>query len=305
MQSAVLIAADFETVPNGGYVTAVFHRTCTTHFAQTHPSQHNRKPWPISMQLCFLRKTNTGPATLTVQDVKLGKRTSTLHITLLQENTARAVAYVTVSDLVADVGISVPSSWKVYPPAPTPSAPEVERLGYGPNHESNPWKKHNLQHPDFRRAGRQTETYYPQATHLPGVKDQWSRLRPVGPKGGEGRWTDESLAYLVDIFPATLETLEVAGNEQLKKDVKEEDPEKRTPVPFWFPTVSLTVDFKRSLPEEGIEWLYSRVTSKQVKNGRSDIEVVVLDEAGEVVAIAQQVGLVMDAGRNVGQKSKM
>lgn len=255
------------------------------------------------MQLVFLRKTDVGPATLKVEDVKLGRRTSTLHITLTQKNSARAVAYITVSDVAADVGIDVPSSWKLYPPAANPSYPEVERLGNGASANDNPWKKHILQHPEFRRAGGQTECFYPRGDHKPGIKDQWSRLRPSGPKGGNGRWTDESLAYLIDIFPATLETMEVTGNQQLRKEKR--DQANSAPVPFWFPTVSLTVDFKKSLPPEGIEWLYSRVTTKQVKNGRSDIEVVVLDEAGELIAIAQQVGLVMSAERNVGSKPKM
>ena len=37
---------------------------------------------------------------------------------------------------------------------------------------------------------------------------------------------------------------------------------------------------------------------KAVRNGRVDIEVMVLDERGAVVALGQQIGLVMGAGRN-------
>jgi hypothetical protein len=116
----------------------------------------------------------------------------------------------------------------------------------------------------------------------------WSRFRPCGDGGGEGRWTDEGVAFLVDMFPPP-------------HDRHSADPGRAgasAVAPFWFPTVALNVEFKKPLPRDGVEWLYSRAQTKLTRSGRTDIEVVLLDEAGEVVALGNQVALVVDTSRN-------
>jgi hypothetical protein len=57
------------------------------------------------------------------------------------------------------------------------------------------------------------------------------------------------------------------------------------PARFWYPTVLLNLDIKKSLPEIGVEWLFARVVTKSIKNGRMDLEIVILDEGGEIVAL--------------------
>ena len=71
---------------------------------------------------------------------------------------------------------------------------------------------------------------------------------------------------------------------------------------FWYPTVTLNIDMKKHLPKEGVEWLYSRIVTKVVRGGRTDLDVTVLDENGEVIALSTQVGLVVSASRNVGSR---
>ncbi|KUL87259.1 hypothetical protein ZTR_03376 [Talaromyces verruculosus] len=127
-------------VPHGGYTMSILYRLATTHFKHTHPTRHNSQPLPISMQMTFLRRTAAGPATLTVEDSKLGLRTSTIHVTLSQEDdssssssakkqnkklTAKVVGYITVSDPISDVGPSFPSAWELRPPAPSRGPPSV------------------------------------------------------------------------------------------------------------------------------------------------------------------------------------
>jgi hypothetical protein len=73
-------------------------------------------------------------------------------------------------------------------------------------------------------------------------------------------------------------------------------------LPQWYPTLLLNIDFKKSLPEEGVEWLFVRAESKQIKNGRMDIEVIILDEAGDVVALSHHVALAVSAERNVAKR---
>ena len=74
------------------------------------------------------------------------------------------------------------------------------------------------------------------------------------------------------------------------------------PAKFWYPTLLLNLDVKKSLPEEGVEWLFTRVDTKQIKNGRMDIDVVILDEAGEIVALSHHVSFAVGAERNLAKR---
>lgn len=74
---------------------------------------------------------------------------------------------------------------------------------------------------------------------------------------------------------------------------------KSGPGKFWYPTLLLNLDIKKSLPEEGVEWLFARVSTKQIKNGRMDIDLVIMDEEGDIVATSTHVALAVDVGRNM------
>lgn len=84
-------------------------------------------------------------------------------------------------------------------------------------------------------------------------------------------------------------------------DVKTKDGSTK-PARFWYPTVLLNIDFKKPLPEEGVEWLFVRVDTKQIKNGRMDLEVVILDEGGDIVALSQHVALAVGSERNIAAR---
>ena len=71
---------------------------------------------------------------------------------------------------------------------------------------------------------------------------------------------------------------------------------------FWYPTLLLNLEMKKALPSEGLEWLFVRVRAKQIQNGRMDLEVVILDELGEIVALSQHVTLILSAERNMAER---
>ncbi|EED21712.1 conserved hypothetical protein [Talaromyces stipitatus ATCC 10500] len=302
-------------VPHGGYTMSILYRLATTHFKHTHPTRHNSQPLPISMQITFLRRTAVGPAVLTVEDSKLGLRTSTIHVTLSQDDdskpdgkkrTARVVGYITISDSVSDVGYSHPSmTWGLYPPMPG-GPPEVivraddVKLSQKDGSETSKWKQTGPTHwSKFRKVEHQCITFGPTNEYKqPGVLDQWARLRTVSSDAsaaaGNGKWTNETLPFLSDWFPAALEEV---GAEALSALSSSSASKPKIP-PFWYPTVTLNIDFKKSLPPQGVDWLYSRVVMKSVRNGRMDIEVIILDEKGEIVALCSHIGLVVSIERN-------
>ena len=67
---------------------------------------------------------------------------------------------------------------------------------------------------------------------------------------------------------------------------------------MWYPTLLLNLDVKKALPEEGVRWLFSRVQAKSIKEGKYDLEVILMDEGGDLVATSQHVVFAVDAGRN-------
>lgn len=300
------------TVPHGGYSTAVLYRLATTHFAHTHPKLYDSPATPISIQLSFLRRTGAGPAVLTVQDTKLGARTSIIHVTLSQVSEKKAppgtpkdqleekiTGYITVSPATAEVGISARTAWTLHPPAPSGTGPDgrVNLSNLGKTGRDGNWVLVESPFPKFRRAALQTEIYSPDpktAPKGPRVVDQWSRFRPGGDKSA--RWTNEALVYLMDMFPMALD-----GFDTMEEELSGSGEQK--PAKFWYPTVTMNVDLKKRLPAQGPEWLYSRVQTKVVRDGRTDLDVTVLDEQGEVVALGNQVGLVLSSARNVGKRT--
>lgn len=306
------------TVPHGGYTTAVLYRLVKTHFAHTHPTLYKSAPVvPISIQLSFLRRTAAGKAMLTVQDVKLGARTSTLHVTVSQTREgkkkhpqgdgdsateealeAKVAGYITVSPPMAEVGASGSTSWTLHPPSLPGSGPNgrVNLSALAAEGRDGVWERSQHDSKSFRWAGQHIEVFSP-AKDSAGpdrraTVEQWARFQPGGER--KARWTDEAVAYLVDMFPEALDELGRVASSGMPGNHKTEF--------FWYPTVTLNVEVKKQLPLQGVEWLYSRIHSKVIRNGRTDINVVVLDEEGEIIAVASQVGLVVSASRNIGQR---
>jgi hypothetical protein len=75
------------------------------------------------------------------------------------------------------------------------------------------------------------------------------------------------------------------------------------PVRYWYPTLVMNLDIKKVLPERGVDWLFGRVRAKQIKNGRMDLEVIIMDEGGDIVAISNHVCLVLGSERNTAARS--
>lgn len=284
------------------------------------------------MQLVFLRRTAAGRAILKVQDTKLGARTSTIHVALLQRtdkkqnqarkgstaalsSTARTggqdegegeesgdsddlevkiAGYITVSPASAEVGLNATTAWSLLPPPPPGSGLRgaVDFAALRTTGRDGMWVRTVAPFQDFRRAANHVELFGPKPSRSGvGVVDQWARFCPGSDTSA--RWTNEGVAYLVDMFPMALGWFDTMAQEE----------EGTLPAKNWYPTVTLNVDFKKRLPPEGVEWLYSRVQTKKVRGGRTDLDVVVMDPDGDVVALCTQVGLVVSSARNIGKRA--
>lgn len=280
----------YVVVPHGGYLTAILYRLTTVHFKISHPTRHGHNASPVCMQVAFIRRSGVGPAQLDVEDIKLGSRTSIIRVKLSQLDEAerrvlKLVATVTISDLKSETGFSARTGWKLRPPQPTDEPPRTSSLD---RVAAVPWELVMIPYPTFRKATTHVEVYglniNSELSRNRGVTDQWSRLRwSDGSKVISGKWTNEAAAFLLDIFPqllANLETIFGRGN------------------PLWFATLTVNIEFKKDVSAWGKDWLYSRVNTKCIQNGRIDVEVILQDELGDIVALATHTCLIMSSARN-------
>lgn len=244
------------SVPHGGFVTGCFLEAVSTHFRTTLSAQN--QPHTITLHLEFLRRTEVGPATFVIKDVKLGRQTSVVHVTMSQDGRDEVVGYITNSNIHTESGLSFHTGFSLDPPL-APVYLKALREDKDKNWELGP-----VPHSDFRKASTKVKWHFPRVGRAHNsIVDEW-----VCFSDGQ-RFTNSSLGFVADCFPQIIESYV----------------DKNKGGQHWYPTLLLNLDMKKALPDEGVEWLFARVRSKRIKNGRFDLEVIILDEEGDVVAL--------------------
>lgn len=117
-----------------------------------------------------------------------------------------------------------------------------------------------------------------------------------------GKITNDMLGIIIDIYPrmpenyrpgSQFQTTQLAqrGLRQLRGENPEHDGSTTSPVTY--PTLSMTLEIKKLLPPEGVTYVFLRAQAKEIKNGRMDSEVVILNDNMELVAVSQQLSFVV------------
>ncbi|KAK3984218.1 thioesterase-like superfamily-domain-containing protein [Cladorrhinum sp. PSN332] len=295
------------TVPNGGYTAS-----CLLEAARLHLKQ---QPDPMTSHFQFLNRTEVGPAVIVISDVKPGRQFSMLHLTLYQRGLlseapwitdgstrTEITAYLTMTDLSKESGLSLPTVWEPYASfSPKPLAPPPADFGLLRENKDAEWVKMDLANAGglgtYARVLKNCDFYFPRGGQAhQSVIDLWMRFNFVG-AGSQG-FTNSSLGFVSDAFPYVVEAYRpTRGNKPFGRGET-----------FWYPTVVMSLEVKRALPAEGVEWLRLRMRSREIRNGRLDLEVVILGEKGELVGVSHQVNLVLGSERNTagrGDKGKI
>jgi acyl-coenzyme A thioesterase PaaI-like protein len=256
-------------------VTGMILEVVRTHFA-TSLAKHNQ-PHTIALHIEFLRRTQIGPATFKVDDVKLGRQTSIVHVSMEQDGRQEVIAYVTNSNVDTEEGFSFDTEYKLSPPVLSVDMMKLEQ-DTDPN-----WKRQGeMPFARFRKASGKVTFHFPRSGQaLKSGADEWLCF-------SDGtNFNNTSIGFVADMFPQIIE--------------RHRD---QSQGPFWYPTLLLNLDIKKSLPAEGVKWLQIRVQMKRIKNGRMDLEVFVHDVEGDLVALSHHVGFVLDASRNTAARTK-
>ncbi|KUI57255.1 hypothetical protein VP1G_04497 [Cytospora mali] len=266
-------------------------------------------------------RTMPGAAIITVEDVKLGGQLSTLHLTLWQGgllskapwidpkvSRRTVLAYTTLTDQRAFSGITLETGWEVSPAAALPSPlPDFAALKTSQTGDGF-WEEQKTPPGRTFRSLHNWRFFLPRCgPREPGVVDMW-----VCRSNGE-RVLQAGLPYVVDSFPYNVHTFLVSpelrelletpredGGDAKVKDAHQRNEQRAG---LWFPTIVMNLEMKTAIPEEGLEWLAVRVQSKLIKDGKFDTDVMVRDKDGEVVALSQQVSMIVSMERNTAKRS--
>ena len=134
----------------------------------------------------------------------------------------------------------------------------------------------------------------------PSLTDVW-----IAPESTNEVFTTESLGFIADVWPRMVENYcpesEWSTNSlvsQALRGIQNSTIDTdfglgRHPLAFWYPTLSLTLEIKKLLPPQGVKKLFVRAQAKEIKNGRMDVEVMILDEASDLVALSHHVCLLI------------
>ncbi|USW52892.1 Putative HotDog domain superfamily, acyl-CoA thioesterase, double hotdog domain-containing protein [Septoria linicola] len=297
----------YGTSAHGGFILAILWKTITLHFTTT--LAHLSQPHTFSLHNEFLRPCSTGPVTITIRDVRLGKATSTIHATLTQSSQDRSVCYATNHGPRAlrntlSLNTSYPSLPSSLPPCDFPSVLsgddkhwfryDVGRDPATPNHTLCNVIFVMQRSPPTDAATKRTTT-------------QW-----ITPRIPSERWTTPMLGLIMDHSVPPIENFfpdaphnsysmpaRSASNEAAGLTSYDHPPWSS---PRYYPTISMTIDIKRQLPPEGEKWLLLRWHTKSCVDGRFDVEAEVWDQEGRLVALGQSLWYVIDVSVAEGER---
>jgi len=205
-----------------------------------------------------------------------------------------ALRYFTNTNLATEEGVSFNTNWSPHPKrVPLSSTLPALEAGQDPSWAELP----SWPNTKFRKATGQIRSWFPTAGQpAQNIYDEWMCLRDP-----TERWTNEKLGFLVDLFPQICEVFILNGVDQYHPTLAPTEPKH---LPYWYPTLLLNLDIKKALPAEGVKFLFTRLQTKVIKNGRYDLEVVVMDEGGDVVALSHHVCFIVGAERNTSARRK-
>lgn len=287
----------------GGSMYAIALKAIQTHFSTTLKTLN--QPHTAYSQIEFLRPAVPGRVVCTIGDVKTGKQFTVTHISIEQAGKKVMVGHATNTNLLRQSLKFV----NIQPPLEPVSPPiNVERVydGTDPN-----WILYRRRY--FPGAVLKSWTYLDKALPMAGPPDlrftnNW--LRPANPNA---HITNDWLGFIADSWirmgenyipgsPYSNADMVATAKKQLddgwyrrewNEDFDETYAGSGYAGAYRWPTMNMSMEIRKLLPEEGVEWVFLRAEIKMMKDGRTTTEIVIRDADMDVIAISHQVGLIL------------
>jgi len=228
-----------------------------------------------------------------------------------------------MTTLAAPGQISIQTGWQLTPAPPSVSLEELE------SDAASIWSGYltPFDPSTFRKPQSYVRFYIPTERSSRHYIDQWVTPGWKDDRSPNGAvWTNETIHFIIDNSLPILNDLLDTENRfdsynkivkagLLQKQARSEGTEDRlwgeglTDSELLFPwiisTVSTSTEVKRLLPRGGCKWLFMRNTVKSIIDSRMDLEVVLLNESMELVALSQHVCLVIHVDSKREKKANL
>lgn len=283
----------------GGCTIAQLYHAAQTHFKTDPAVVKCNQPDVLNLHAEFLDSCNAVDSIITVTTLRIGAIVSSFQLSLSQKDKVKVIALVASTNFDTSLGPSGESSWKLLPPPPP--RPNIDTL-LAQKAEEN-WVPFTIEG-EVLALSRRFVTYFPRSGfNIDGACDYWMKWQ------GEPLHTI-NLTILIDSLPSMADTMLRTnsvwdGHAVLKSAAEQEDknPGKAAVITqTWkdvfkskfFPiTLTLDLEFKRRLPEEGLRIVQIRQQTKKLDKGRLDFESILHDENGNLVCTAKQVQFIL------------
>lgn len=195
-----------------------------------------------------------------------------------------------------------------YTLSPPPTLTDMSKLA---TDEDNRWVSYT--NPYHSKSFTKAQSHLKYVTPSSGsphssIMDEW-----ITPTSKGDKFTNVNLGFVADQWPQMAENYRldsphssngiVARAIRAKKGTStKSDVGWRSP--FWYPTLSMNIEFKKLLPPQGVDWLFVRARAKQIKDGRMDVEVTILDDKSELVALSNHVCFIVDIAPEPSAKGR-
>lgn len=285
-------------------MSSQIYHTAATYFGQDEAMKPLNQPDVLSLHVEFLRACNVEDSTVTVTLLKLGLTACTIQLYLHQRGKLKVVALATSTNFSKAIGPSANSPWSMHPPAPP--LPDFERIKARVRDEH--WLPTHLTG-DLHPFTANIITMAPRQPYpADNICHSWNNLL-------DGQNMDASyLPMLADLTPSLYDTLMHTGSMHdghAHRIRALQSVDKDTGIPISVPnsfkdamacetinaTMTMDYEFKQRLPEQGQEWVFTRATTKMVRDGRMDMEVLLCNEKLELLCICQQIILITESRR--------
>ncbi|KAI1100597.1 thioesterase family protein [Jackrogersella minutella] len=249
------------SVINGGYTASCILGAATEYLSS------RGQPDALTAHFEFPNRTIVGPAIVMIEDVKPGRQLSILHLSLWQGGLLPQAPWATPASRRKVLAYATFTNLRTSVGISIPTGYEITPAAALKSDTDRVWGEEKMPKAvGYLRSLRNWRFYSPRGgPPTPGVLDLWVCL------ANGDRITQGALAYVTDSLPHDMHH-------------------------------SLCPVFnKKPLPEEGVEWLAVRVSLKQIKNGRFDLDLLVRDAEGELVALSQHVAMIVSMDNNTGK----
>lgn len=219
------------------------------------------------------------------------------------------MALVTSTNFDKPVGPTAATGWSLRNPDPAP-IPDFDKIqAHAPDEHWIPAHLTSEVVPFSRRI----LFLKPRDRPPVGVNDAWNSFI------GDERIRNSYLPLMADSFPSMSDTLLRNGglfDANKSFDRIKEWAEEHPGVPcelynsrrdvlratIFNNTITLDIEFKRRLPQEGVQWTFTRVTTRLLDAGRMDVDIVICDPKMDILCLARQAILVLEAKRKFGAR---